>query len=77
MRSTKGYIMNKVEKLIDVLARNLGYTVVLVAAIILFAWFSNGLISGLITAASALIGYACIVQLAREYKKTPTKKSKK
>lgn len=67
--------MNTVEKLINVLARNLGYTIVLVAAIILFAIFSDGLIPGLITAGSALIGYACIVQLGREFKKSGNKKA--
>lgn len=61
--------MNVFDKLINVLAKNLGYTMVLVAAIILFAVFSDGIIAGAITAVSALIGYACIVQLAREYKK--------
>lgn len=68
--------MKTIEKILDILAKNLGYTIVLVAAIILFAVFSDGLLNGIITAASALIGYACIVQLGREYRKggTPTAK---
>ena len=57
------------EKLLNVLAKNLGYTVVLVAAIILFVVFSGGLISGLITAVSALLAYTCIMALYAEYKK--------
>lgn len=72
--------MKSFEKLLNVLAKNLGYTVVLAAAIILFTIFSDGLLSGLITALSALLAYTCIVALAREYRKTPVKatpKSKK
>ena len=65
--------MKPFEKLMNVLSKNLGYTVVLVAAIILFAIFSDGLISGLITAISALLAYTCIVALVREYNKTPAK----
>ena len=52
--------MKTFEKILNVLAKNIGYTVVLVAAVILFAIFSGGLLPGLITAGSALIGYACI-----------------
>lgn len=65
--------MKSFEKLMNVLAKNLGYTVVLVAAIILFAIFSDGLISGLITALSALLAYTCVVALAREYRKPAPK----
>lgn len=65
--------MKTFEKLLNVLSKNLGYTVVLVAAIILFAIFSDGLISGLITALSALLVYTCVVALAREYRKTGAK----
>jgi hypothetical protein len=68
--------MNTLERILSVLVRNLGYTIVLVLAIILFAMFSDGLINGLIAAFSALIGYACIVALYREFKKTPAKKKK-
>lgn len=63
------------EKLLNVLAKNLGYTVVLVAAIILFVVFSGDLISGLITAVSALLAYTCIMALYAEYKKAPAKKA--
>lgn len=65
--------MKTFEKLLNVLAQNLGYTIVLFVAIILFTIFSDGLLSGLITALSALLAYTCIVALAREYKKAPTK----
>lgn len=64
--------MKTAEKVLNVLAKNLGYTVVLVAAIILFAIFSDGLIAGLITAISAVIGYTCIVMLYREFTKSAT-----
>lgn len=75
--------MQTFEKILNVLAKNVGYTVVLVAAIILFALFSGGLLHGLITAGSALIGYACIETLYKQFKaesapkKSSTKKSKK
>ncbi len=67
--------MKSFEKLLNVLAKNLGYTVVLAAAIILFAIFSDGLIAGAITALSAVVGYTCVVALAREYNKSDTKKA--
>ena len=63
------------EKLLAVLSKNLGYTVVLIAAALLFAAFSDGLIQGLITAASALLAYTCIVALYKEYKAAPAKKT--
>lgn len=63
------------EKLLNVLSKNLGYTVVLVAAILLFAIFSDGLIAGLITAVSALLAYTCIQALYKEYKKAPAAKA--
>ncbi len=66
--------MNTFEKILNVLAKNLGYTVVLVAAIVLFAVFSGGLISGLITAGSAVIAFTCINLLYKEYSKSPAPK---
>lgn len=63
------------EKLLNVLAKNLGYTVVLAVAVLLFAVFSDGLIAGLITAVSALLVYTCVQALYQEYKKEPAKKS--
>ncbi len=63
------------EKLLNVLAKNLGYTVVLAVAVLLFAVFSDGLIAGLITAVSALLVYTCVQALYQEYKKEPVKKS--
>lgn len=65
------------DKLLNVLAKNLGYTVVLVMAIVLFVVFSGGLISGLITAVSALLAYTCIMALVAEYKKSSTPVAKK
>ena len=66
--------MTTLEKILNVLAKNLGYTVVLIAAIVLFAVFSGGLLYGLITAGSALIGYACIEMLYKQYKAEPAPK---
>lgn len=62
--------MEVINKIIKVLAKNLGLTIVLFAAIILFAIFSDGLLAGLITALSALIAYTCCELLYREYKST-------
>lgn len=67
--------MNTLEKIFDVLVKNVGYTVVLIVAIILFAYFSDGLIPGAITALSALTAYSCIVMLYKEYKKEPKVKA--
>ena len=63
------------DKLLTVLSKNLGYTVVLIVAILLFAVFSDGLIPGLITAVSALLAYTCIMALYKEYKAMPGKKT--
>lgn len=69
--------MNFFEKIVNVLARNLGYTITLVVAIVLFAVFSDGLIAGLITAGSALVAYVCIELLYKEYKKSSAPRSAK
>ena len=69
--------MNTFEKIMKVLAKNLGITIVLILAIVLFAWFSNGLIPGLITAASALLAYTSAEMLYKEFKKPASKSRKK
>ncbi len=61
------------DKLLTVLKNNIGYTIILVIAIVFFGYFSDGLIPGLITAVSALLAYACIMTLYGEYKKLPNK----
>lgn len=66
--------MNTFEKILNVMAKNLGYTVVLVAAIVLFAVFSGGLLRGLITAGSAVIAFTCINLLYKEFQKSPAPK---
>ncbi len=63
--------MKTFEKIVGVMAQNIFYTVILAVAIVLFAIFSDGLLAGLITAASALIAYICIELLYKEYAKTP------
>ncbi len=65
------YKMKTFEKIVGVMAQNIFYTVILAVAIVLFAIFSDGLLAGLITAASALIAYICIELLYKEYAKTP------
>ncbi len=67
--------MKTFEKILNVLAKNLGYTIVLVMAIVLFCIFSGGLIRGLITAGSALIGYTCIEMLYKQFKSENTPKA--
>ena len=74
--TTKEVKMDTFKKILNVLTKNIGYTVVLVLAIILFALFSDGLISGIITAVSAMIGYTCVDILYKEYKKLPNSKKK-
>ena len=60
--------MNTFERILRVFGKNLGYTIVLIVAVIFFAFFSDGLIYGLITAFSALIAYVCIMMLYKEFK---------
>jgi len=60
--------MKTFEKILKVLAKNLGLTVVLALSVILFAVFSDGLIRGAITAISALMAYVSIVLLYKEYR---------
>ena len=64
--------MKTLERILAVLTKNIGLTIVLVLAIILFAIFADGLIGGIITAISALLAYTCVEMLYQEYKKTPT-----
>lgn len=77
--------MDFFDKLGKVLTKNIGYTITLVVAIILFLYFAKGdLIAGIFTAIFALVVYICIMLLVKEYKKmhvttkkTVVKKSKK
>lgn len=69
--------MKNFEKLLKVLAKNMGLTIVLIAAIILFAIFSKGLVAGIISALSAFIAYACCVNLYKEFKGATIKTTKK
>ena len=52
--------MKTLERILAVLTKNLGLTIVLVLAVILFAIFADGLIGGIITAISALLAYTCV-----------------
>ena len=63
-------------KLVDVLAKNLSVTLVLVLAIVFFVWSCQGrLLSGLITAGAAIIAYMSASMLYRAYK-DPSKSKK-
>jgi len=66
--------MDFLKKLGTVLSHNMWYTIILVVALLLFAIYSDGLVYGLITAASALVAYICIDLLCKEYHKLPEKK---
>lgn len=61
--------MNMFEKILNVFGKNLGYTIILIVAVVFFAYFSDGLIPGILTALSALVAYVCIVMLYKEFKK--------
>ena len=60
--------MNTFEKIMNVFGKNLGYTIVLIVAVIFFAYFSDGLIPGLLTAVSALVVYICGTGLYRAFR---------
>lgn len=60
--------MKTFDRIMNVFGKNLGYTIVLVVAVIFFAYFSDGLIPGLLTAASALIAYICGAGLYRAFR---------
>lgn len=63
------------ERILNVLTKNMGYSLLLVVSLLMFAVFSDGLIPGLITAVSAMLVYACVMTLYKEYKKMPTVKT--
>ena len=60
------------DKLLYTMRKNLAYTIVMIIAIIFFCAFSDGLLSGLIAAAAAVIAFACGALLYGEYKQAPT-----
>lgn len=58
MQNQKEYKMNFLQKLKTVFLKNMGYTIVLVAAIVLFVWGCRiDIIRGAITAVAALIAF--------------------
>ncbi|MBR6010476.1 MAG: hypothetical protein IKP35_03640 [Alphaproteobacteria bacterium] len=66
------------EKLGKVLTNNMGYTIALVVALILFLYFTDGdLIAGVFIAFFALIIYICVAFLYGKYKKMPAGSSAK
>ena len=62
------------DRWLNVLSKNLGYTIVFVVAVVFFVYFSDGLIPGLIAAVSAVLAYTCGSMLYREYKNTVSAK---
>lgn len=69
--------MKALKKWMDVMAKNIGITLVMILAIIFFIWSCDGrLLAGLITAFAALIVYISASMLYKEFKK-PSAKSKK
>ena len=76
--------MDFFDRLGKVLVKNIGYTITLIVALIFFLYFTNGdLIAGIFTAVFALVVYACVLLLYKEFKNMPAgkkavaKKSKK
>lgn len=63
------------DKLLTVLSKNLGCTIVLLVTAVLFVYFSNGVIEGLIAAVAAVIAFTCAAILYKEYKALPNKKA--
>ncbi len=64
--------MNTFEKILQTMSKNLGYTILFVAGIIIFLYSSDAdIIGGLLTAGSALVVYITSVLLYNEYKRTP------
>ncbi len=56
------------------MSRNLGYTILLVAGIIIFLYASDAdIIGGLLTAGAALVIYVSGTLLYGEYKRTPVR----
>lgn len=69
--------MNALKKLIDVMGKNIGITLVLIVALIFFVWSCGGqLLSGLITAFAALVVYISASMLYHEFQKAPKSKKK-
>ncbi|MDE6250785.1 MAG: hypothetical protein K2M34_04095 [Alphaproteobacteria bacterium] len=63
------------EKLLKVLKDNMMYTIVLIAAIVLFLYTTNfDIIGGALTALSGVIATVCVVVLVRAYKAMPAPK---
>ena len=60
--------MKTLDRILNVFGKNLGYTLVLIVAIVFFAYFSDGLIPGLLTAFSALVAYICCAGLYRAFR---------
>lgn len=58
------------DRWLSVLSKNLGYTIVMIIAVVLFIYFSEGIIPGLIAAVSAMLAYTCGTMLYKEYKNT-------
>ena len=60
--------MKTLDRILNVFGKNLGDTLVLIVAIVFFAYFSDGLIPGLLTAFSALVAYICGAGLYRAFR---------
>ena len=63
--------MNTFDKILGVFGKNLGYTIILILAIIFFAFFSDGLIYGLITAKNSKKNSAVKKTLQLQKRKHP------
>lgn len=64
------------ERFVKVLVEDFMYLILALVAVMLFAWFSDGLLYGLISAISAMIAYVCISKIWKDFA-AGKKKSKK
>lgn len=63
------------EKLLKVLKDNMMYTIVLIAAIVLFLYTTNfDIIGGALTTVACVVATVCVVFLVKAYKATPSAK---
>lgn len=63
------------EKLLKVLKDNMMYTIVLIAAVVLFLYTTEfDIIGGALTALSGVIATVCVVFLVKAYKTVPAPK---
>ena len=59
------------DKWMNVFKKNMGYTIVMLVAIVFFVYFSEGVIEGLIAAVAAMLAFTCGAMLYKQYQNEP------